>query len=144
MPKCGRMLQAQAVRDLGAARPRSVHSCSWTARAVTATCVLWLLGPASAGQLIHSLIHSFTHLLTYSFNYSFTHSFTHSLLHSFIHSLTHLHSLSHAFAYSFSVGSQILCLHRASVSPGWGSCALGSRSPSMSGQPPSLSVWGCP
>lgn len=123
-PKHGRVLQAQAVRDLYAARLGSVpHTCQL--QEVCQQCPYLLTSQPqlcpSAHALVHSVIHPVTHSFTYPFPYSCTHSlsrFIHSVLHSIIHSLIYTHSHIHLHTHSVW-GSRIMCLLRGDAPPGW-------------------------
>lgn len=96
---------------------------------------------SSAHQPTHSLIQSFIYL----FIHSFMHPLSPPLLHSFKPSLNyafaHLHSFIHLLAHSFSVGSQILCLLRASAPLGGQVCS--EQQELLHAWPLSLSAWGC-
>lgn len=140
-PKHGRVLQAQAVRDLYAARLGSVpHTCQL--QEVCQQCPYLLTSQPqlcpSAHALVHSVIHPFTHSFTYPFP---IHAPTLSPA-SFIQSFTQL------FIHSFTL------IHTFTCTPiqcgGLGSCAslegmhpLGGQVRSERAQPLSLRAWGC-
>lgn len=104
------MLQAQAVRDLYAARPSSVPAMPVSS------------GFSAPSLPISSRTHSFSlHPFTYSFTYPFTHSFTYSFIHSCTHSLPHylIHSILHSIIHSLIYTHSYIFFLRASAPPGW-------------------------